>query len=157
MNKQEIEKGCGKYTDANTDRLVDNYYCGNNEDNKLCPICQAKLQQRIDDEKEIKKKVKGFKTKLDEKAIQLKEDNNFKTGLGCDAKWVGNILDDILFEMKLKQILFPEVLMELKQHLRFKGNDNTSNFKLWKTKDEQVVWADEELLSKMEEKEKKTR
>jgi hypothetical protein len=84
-----------------------------------------------------------LKTKLDEKAIQLRHDENYKSGYGCDAKWVGNILDEILFEMEEKKMEVPRVLVELKQHLRFKGNDNPSDLRLWKSKAEQITWQGE--------------
>ena len=46
--EQRIKKGCGKNINAHTDRFVDDYVCGNNdnykEKNKLCPTCKAKLQ-----------------------------------------------------------------------------------------------------------------
>jgi len=60
--------------------------------------------------------------KLSEKQIGFCVDANYGSGFGCDAKEVGNILDDILEEMNEQGMVVPVELQELKQYLRHKGN-----------------------------------
>lgn len=60
--------------------------------------------------------------KLSERFIGFKADPNYKSGFGCDAKWVGTMLDDIFKEMEEKNIKILPELMELKQYLRHKGS-----------------------------------
>jgi len=76
MNKQEIEKGCGKvYPAMITERnivRVGNATCDGVGEIPLCEICQAKLQQRIDDEKEFKEIVDNHLAEWTEKWITKK-------------------------------------------------------------------------------------
>ena len=71
--------------------------------------------------------------KLNESLIGFKRDDNYLSGFGCDAKWVGNTLDEILFEMEERDIKIPKELLELKQYLRHKGNTRLEDgdFSLW--------------------------
>ena len=80
--------------------------------------------------------------KLSRKAIQLTLDNNYKSGFGCDAKWVGTMLDEIIGDMGDKKIKILPELLELKQHLRHKGNSRLDNGdgSLWLKGDEEFVW-----------------
>lgn len=62
MNKAEIEKGCGDYYT----RGAYTFTCGKSSlkgNIQLCPICKAKLSQRIDDEKEFKDVIEHLKRK----------------------------------------------------------------------------------------------
>ena len=77
--------------------------------------------------------------KLSEKRIGLCNDDSYGSGFGCDAKEVGNMLDDILDEMEEQDIKILPELLELKQHLRFKGNTRRENGdkSLWEDKTEE--------------------
>ena len=82
MNKQEIEKGCGKiYSAVITEKNIARVgyaFCDGNGEIPLCEGCQAKLQQRIDDEKE-------FKEMIDK--LRNMEKDNF-------GDWVGGKLEE---------------------------------------------------------------
>lgn len=60
MNRAEIEKGCGKelvYSNCGTIT----YNLKKKKDViTLCPTCQVRLSQRIDDEKEVKEKIEDW-------------------------------------------------------------------------------------------------
>jgi len=83
--------------------------------------------------------------KLDEKALQLKHDKKYKSQFGCDAKWVGRMLGEIITDMVEKNIKVTPELLELQQFLRVKGNTRISNRNrsLWKNKNEEVKWIGE--------------
>jgi len=65
--------------------------------------------------------------KLTKQLIGLRRDDTYLSGYGCDAKNVGNMLDEILDEMEEQKIKILPELLELKQYLRFKGNSKLEN------------------------------
>ena len=75
----------------------------------------------------------GIKLRADE-LTTLKEHNDEHISVLTVHKRVGNVLDEILFEMQEQRLVVPDELMELKQWLRQKGNSDREqgNFKeMW--------------------------
>lgn len=81
--------------------------------------------------------------KLSQKRIQRKLDKNYGSGFGCDAKEVGNMLDEILEEMIDNERIVPLALEELKQYLRHKGNAKIDS-------GDKSLWDDTDVLEAVE-------
>jgi len=73
--KEELKKGCGKWTYSGTDRAIDDFECGNNnnhkEINKLCPLCKAKLSILTEYDKAIKEMIEDLQIKYPFSALVL--------------------------------------------------------------------------------------